>query len=297
MDATSQGDEPALRSRRAIREAELAKAGKKPRRRSTPTSPTASAPSSTGATARARSAARHAAPAPHAWVTRVAVLGSLAAATIAVPLATDTVGADRSPFDLDTVPTGPSTLALLKSGVDTPKTSAAIAAAPRDVRVEATSASRTAERSPLPDCDAGASIDGGNGTLADHSLCDLWQPGERLRADAAVALSALNEGFRARFGRDLCLVDTYRTLSSQYAVKASRGYLAAVPGASMHGWGLAIDLCSQEYSSSEVYGWLWENGAAYGWENPPWAQRGGSGNYEPWHFEYRPGVEEVSYWH
>ncbi|GAA1709596.1 hypothetical protein GCM10009809_02430 [Isoptericola hypogeus] len=282
MEATSQGDAPALRSRRAIREAELAKAGKKPRKR---------APSSSS------SQGRHAAPAGHAWVTRVAVLGSLAAATIAVPLANGAQGGDGSPFELDTQPTGPSTLALLKAGVDTPRTSAAIAAAPRDVRVEAGAASRTAERSPLPGCDADAPIEGGNGTLADHSLCDVWQPGERLRADAAVALSALNEGFKARFGRDLCLVDSYRTLDSQYAVKASRGYLAAVPGASMHGWGLAIDLCSEEYTSSEVYGWLWENGAAYGWENPPWAQRGGSGNYEPWHFEYRPGVEEVSYWH
>jgi len=121
--------------------------------------------------------------------------------------------------------------------------------------------------------------------------------GEAVRADAAVALSALNEAFRVRFGRDLCLVDSYRSISSQYAVKASRGYLAATPGTSMHGWGLAIDLCGDEYRSSEVYGWLWENGPAYGWENPPWAQRGGMGNYEPWHFEYKPGVVEITTWH
>ncbi|MCA5893847.1 M15 family metallopeptidase [Isoptericola sp. NEAU-Y5] len=263
-----------------MREAELEKAGKKPPRRRP-------AQASSG---------RHSAPAGHTWVTRIAVLGSLAAATIAVPLATDAHSGDKSPFDLDTPPSGPSTLALLTSGSDTPATSAAIAAAPRDVRVVA-AASRSAERSALPECDAGASIDGTNGALADHSLCDIWQDGEKLRADAAVALSALNEAFRARFGRNLCLVDSYRSISSQYAVKASRGFLAATPGTSMHGWGLAIDLCGKEYRSSDVYGWLWENGPAYGWENPPWAQRGGTGNYEPWHFEYRPGVEEVSHWH
>ncbi|GAB6936641.1 M15 family metallopeptidase [Isoptericola variabilis] len=284
MEATSQGDAAAPRSRREIREAELARAGKKPRKR----------PSSTRGD---RSAGRHAAPAGHAWVTRLTVLGSLAAATIAAPLVTDDQAHGGTPFDLDTQPTGPSTLALLEQGVDTPRTSQGIAAAPRDVRVEASAASRTAERSPLPGCDAGASIDGGNGSLADHSLCDIWQPGEKLRADAAVALSALNEAFRVRFGRDLCLVDSYRSISSQYAVKASRGYLAATPGTSMHGWGLAIDLCGDEYRSSEVYGWLWENGPAYGWENPPWAQRGGMGNYEPWHFEYKPGVVEITTWH
>ncbi|MFC8599251.1 MULTISPECIES: M15 family metallopeptidase [unclassified Isoptericola] len=282
MEARSQGDAAAPRSRREMREAELARAGKKPRRRTTP----------------AGDGGRHAAPTGHAWITRLTVLGSLAAATIAAPLVTDAqAGHGGTPFDLDTQPTGPSTLALLEQGVDTPRTSQAIAAAPRDARVEAAAASRSTERSALPNCDPNAPIDGTNGQLADHSLCDLWQDGEHLRADAAVALSSLNDAFRARFGRDLCLVDSYRSLSNQYAVKASRGYLAAVPGASMHGWGLAIDLCSQEYRSSDVYGWLWENGPAYGWENPPWAQRGGSGNYEPWHFEYRPGVEEVSFWH
>ncbi|MCK9795774.1 M15 family metallopeptidase [Isoptericola sp. 4D.3] len=274
------------RSRREIREAELARAGKKVRKR---------APSPAGGS---RSGGRHAAPAGHTWITRVTVLGSLAAATIAAPLVTDAQASHGgTPFGLDTPPAGPSTLALLRQGVDTPRTSQAIAAAPRDVRVEAAAASRSTERSPLPGCDPDAPIDGGNGTLADHSLCDIWQPGDKLRADAAVALSGLNDAFRARFGRDLCLVDSYRSISSQYAVKASRGYLAATPGTSMHGWGLAIDLCGDEYRSSEVYGWLWENGPAYGWENPPWAQRGGMGNYEPWHFEYRPGVEEVSHWH
>ncbi len=290
MQSTAHGDPSELPSRRALREAELARSGKKPRRRTT----TAAGPAPRSSS---RQGGRHSAPPAPAWVTRVAVLGSLAAATIAVPLTTDAQGDEASPFDLDTASSGPSTLALLRAGVDTPRTSESIAAAPRDARVEASAASRSSERGPLPDCDPDAPIDGTNGRLADHSRCDLWQSGEELRADAAVALSALNEAFRARFGRDLCLVDSYRSLDSQYAVKASRGYLAATPGTSMHGWGLAIDLCGKEYSSSEVYGWLWENGPAYGWENPPWAQRGGMGNYEPWHFEYRPGVEEVSYWH
>ncbi|WP_143762119.1 D-alanyl-D-alanine carboxypeptidase family protein [Isoptericola variabilis] len=260
-----------------MREAERARSGRKPRKRPAPA---------------------HAAASPgQRWATRLTVLGSLAAATIAVPLGGDDAAVgDESPFALDTSPQGPTTLEVLRQPGPPPRTSAAIAAEVRDSRVTV-AASRSSERDPLPGCDPDAPVEGSNGRLADHSLCALWQEGERLRPDAAVALSALNEAFRARFGRNLCLVDSYRSLASQYSVKASRGYLAATPGRSMHGWGLAIDLCSKETGNAEVYRWLWENGPAYGWENPPWAQRGGSGKYEPWHFEYRPGVEEVSYWH
>jgi hypothetical protein len=275
VEASPVGDDrPA--SRRQIRAAARARAGKRPRR---------------------RTAAHAAPPAQARWITRLTVLGSLAAATIAVPLASDATASDESPFDLETGSLGPTTLEVLREPGSVQRPSAAIAAQVREVRADAAPASRSTERDPLPGCDPDAPVEGTNGNLADHSLCELWQPGERLRPDAAVALSALNEAFRARFGRDLCLVDTYRSLSSQYSVKASRGYYAATPGRSMHGWGLAIDLCSKETGNREVYAWLWDNGAAYGWENPPWAQRGGSGKYEPWHFEYRPGVEQVSVWH
>lgn len=284
MDTTSQDDAPAPRSRRELREAATGRPARTSRRRPA------------GASPGRRGRGAHAAPAGPAWVTRATILGSLAAATIAVPLTGAADADERSPFDLETQPTGPSTLALLQSAPTAPGTSSAIAAAPRERSVAAASRAST-DRDPLPDCDAATPVEGSNGRLADHSLCDLWQDGERLRPDAAVSLSALNEAFNARFGRDICLVDSYRSLSSQYSVKASRGFLAATPGTSMHGWGLAIDLCSQETGNAEVYTWLWDNAPAYGWENPPWAQRGGSGKYEPWHFEFRAGVEEVSTWH
>ncbi len=99
----------------------------------------------------------------------------------------------------------------------------------------------------------------------------------------------MNLAFRARFGRDLCLVDGYRTLTEQRTVKAQRGGLAATPGKSNHGWGLAIDLCRTD-TSGEGWDWLLANGVVYGWENPAWAQSGGSGPFEPWHWEYSRGV-------
>jgi D-alanyl-D-alanine carboxypeptidase len=39
-------------------------------------------------------------------------------------------------------------------------------------------------------------------------------------------------------------------------------------------------------AADEHYAWLLENAPAFGWDNPAWARKGGSGPYEPWHFEY-----------
>lgn len=138
----------------------------------------------------------------------------------------------------------------------------------------------------LADCSGSSNSYGGNGRLASEDLCDLWIPGEQLRGDAAVALAALNEHYKSEFGHDLCLSDSYRTLSSQYATKRSRGYLAATPGTSMHGWGLAVDLCS-ESARGATKAWLDENAAIYGWGNPTWAR---GSKYEPWHWEFIEGA-------
>ncbi|WP_425956388.1 D-alanyl-D-alanine carboxypeptidase family protein [Xylanimonas sp. McL0601] len=242
-------------------------------------------------------------PAPRtrsAWLPRVAVLGALAAATIAAPLAplgSIGGGGGSSPFDLDLAPVGPSTLDVVRNQAAAPATAPGIAAAPVVVRAAAP-VSRSEDRDPLPGCAADTVVTSTNGHLTDAELCDLpFAAGFRLQPRAAVALTALNEAFKAEFGTDIGLVDSYRSLSRQYSVKESRGYLAARPGTSMHGFGLAIDLSSAVTGNSAAYKWLVENGAAYGWENPPWARRGGAGNYEPWHFEFRPGVEEVSTWH
>lgn len=231
--------------------------------------------------------------ASHRWAPRMAVLSTLAVATIAMPLS---AGADDgsgggTPFDTEGRPVGPSALDLATAASTAPAVSESVAAAPRVERAAA--ASRSYDREPLPGCDPSVRPSGTNGNLDQHELCELWQPGDFLRPDAAVALSALNEAFRANFGRDLCLVSSYRTLSTQVSLKGTRGAFAARPGTSMHGWGLAIDLCSIETGSREVYAWLNENGPTYGWANPPWAKRGGGGAYEPWHFEFTQGVEEM----
>jgi hypothetical protein len=127
----------------------------------------------------------------------------------------------------------------------------------------------------------------GNGQIPASALCELsFAPGEQLRCDAAHQIEALNEKFREAFGVNLSVTDSYRSYASQVAVKASRGYFAAPPGMSNHGWALALDLGGgiQGYGSAQ-YAWMRANAPAYGWDNPEWARAGGSKN-EPWHWEY-----------
>lgn len=127
----------------------------------------------------------------------------------------------------------------------------------------------------------------GNGQIPASALCELsFAPGEQLRCDAAHQIEALNEKFRETFGANLSVTDSYRSYASQVAVKASRGYFAAPPGMSNHGWALALDLGGgiQSYGTAQ-YEWMRANAPAYGWDNPEWARAGGSKN-EPWHWEY-----------
>ena len=65
--------------------------------------------------------------------------------------------------------------------------------------------------------------------------------------------------------------------------------MAATPGKSVHGWGLAFDLCDGDDGGAPK-AWLDANSATYGFENPDWAT---SRKYEPWHWEYMPGTQAL----
>jgi hypothetical protein len=161
-------------------------------------------------------------------------------------------------------------------------------------RLLVTRASRGTERSVLPGCSGEVSdaaiANGANGRLPKSMLCTLWDKENQLRSDAAVALAKLNVAYNQRFGQSVCIVDSYRTLSAQYAIKAQRGYFAATAGTSRHGLGLAIDLCGGA-GVRNTAGWTWlrANAPRYGWDNPHWARSDGDGPFEPWHFEYLAG--------
>lgn len=142
-------------------------------------------------------------------------------------------------------------------------------------------------------CDGIVTDPGTNGRVPDSELCDLWQPPHRDRADAAVALFALNDQYVSTFGEPMCLTSAYRTYEEQAALRREVGGIAALAGLSNHGWGLAVDFCRETYIG-ERGDWLWDNAAIFGWENPEWARAGGSGYYEPWHWEYVPGVQAIA---
>ena len=126
-----------------------------------------------------------------------------------------------------------------------------------------------------------------NGRIPADVLCPLsFAPGHMLRCDAAERLTALSAEFEKEFGYPIPLTDSYRPYSMQVAVQDTKPHLAAIPGTSNHGWGLAIDLDDPiAGGSSAEYVWLRLHAPDYGWDNPSWARLGGA-KPEPWHFEF-----------
>jgi cell wall-associated NlpC family hydrolase len=125
-----------------------------------------------------------------------------------------------------------------------------------------------------------------NGLIPPSALCPLGVAGHALRCDAAAAYRALSGAFAGAFGTPLCLTDSYRTYGSQVRLYGEKPALAAVPGTSNHGWGLAVDLCGGvERFGTPEYAWMVANAGRFGFLHPRWADPG-NGREEPWHWEY-----------
>jgi hypothetical protein len=141
---------------------------------------------------------------------------------------------------------------------------------------------------PLPGCPARSTTEGlSNGRLPASVLCVLRDgSGERLRADAAQEFTRMSASYEQAFGRPICVTDGYRTLPEQQVLKRLKPGLAATPGNSEHGWGLAIDLgCGVQSFRSAQHRWMKDNAGRFGWFHPTWARPGG-GQPEPWHWEF-----------
>ena len=126
-----------------------------------------------------------------------------------------------------------------------------------------------------------------NGFLSPATLCPLAAGGgHRLRTDAARAFDRLSAAYAASVGKRLCITDSYRSYAAQVDVFKRKPRLAATPGRSQHGWGLAVDLCGGvQVFGSAAHEWMRANAGQFGWTHPRWAQQGGS-KPEPWHWEY-----------
>ena len=240
---------------------------------------------------------RHASADLRPWLARGAMLGALVAVTIVAP-ATGLVLPGNG-----TIVAGASSAATYAPG-ELPTVVDALAAVPASDNVPELLAftetfddrllqiaSRAAEREGLAGCDPTARPTGTNGNLTQDGLCTIpWDTRFKIRADAANSLAVMNDAYRTRFNRDLCLESGYRSYADQQRLKRTRGRMAAPPGKSNHGWGLAVDFCRSTVSG-ESQQWLIDNGVAFGWVNPNWAKRGGTGPFEPWHWEFEEAVK------
>lgn len=130
-----------------------------------------------------------------------------------------------------------------------------------------------------------------NGQIPTEYLCPLSVDKTKLlRADAADAFNRLSKAYKGKFGSDICVTDAYRSLAEQIDVKRRKPKLAAAPGTSNHGLGLAVDLgCGAQTFGTPVDLWLRANAPSFGWVHPKWADPSGS-KPEPWHWEYASGV-------
>lgn len=126
-----------------------------------------------------------------------------------------------------------------------------------------------------------------NGQWPGSALCALESaPGHMLRPSAARAFDALSAAYQKANGTNLCITDSYRSLPAQIDVKRRKPTLAARPGTSQHGLGLAVDLCGGiESFGTQQHLWMQQHAPLFGFFHPSWAQAGGS-KPEPWHWEF-----------
>jgi hypothetical protein len=123
-----------------------------------------------------------------------------------------------------------------------------------------------------------------NGKLPPSELAPIAQG--RLAVDAAAAWNAMNVEARRR-GCELLptgSMSSYRTYDQQVYLwreyQAGRGSLAARPGSSNHGWGLAVDAANKQ-----MWDMIARIGAPYGWQKQ-WSDAPN----EAWHHSYRKGI-------
>ncbi|NYI59544.1 M15 family metallopeptidase [Cellulomonas soli] len=118
----------------------------------------------------------------------------------------------------------------------------------------------------------------GNGQIPASALAQVGTTGHRLWAPAAEKLTQLISDAAAD-GVTVGITDSYRSYDAQVDLAERKGLyknggLAAVPGTSDHGWGMAVDLSLDD--KAQV--WMREHGDEYGFvEDTP---------REPWHWGY-----------
>jgi len=110
-----------------------------------------------------------------------------------------------------------------------------------------------------------------------------------IRPEASNAFTKMESSFARVFGSGIPVQEGFRSFQRQVELynlyRSGRGNLAAKPGTSNHGSGIAVDLGGAFMNAnSPQHRWLQVNGPKFGWV---WAGRNFS-QVEPWHWEYHP---------
>jgi LAS superfamily LD-carboxypeptidase LdcB len=117
-----------------------------------------------------------------------------------------------------------------------------------------------------------------NGRIPVDALTEIGSTGHRLAAPAATAMEGLLRAAR-QDGVTIGITDSYRSYDEQVDLARRKGLyaqggLAAAPGTSDHGWGLAVDLDLD----AKAQAWMRANAGRFGFtENTP---------REPWHWKF-----------
>jgi hypothetical protein len=119
----------------------------------------------------------------------------------------------------------------------------------------------------------------GNGRIPASALTPIGVGSHRLWAPAAEAYKRMVAD-AARDGVNIGITDSYRSYDQQVDLARrkglySQGGLAATPGKSKHGWGLAVDLDLK----GNAQAWMRANGPKYGFHETV--------SREPWHWEFK----------
>jgi zinc D-Ala-D-Ala carboxypeptidase len=120
----------------------------------------------------------------------------------------------------------------------------------------------------------------GNGKIPKNALGEVGNTGHRLWAPAAEKLTQMIADAK-KDGVTIGITDSYRSYDEQVSLAKrkglySQGGLAAKPGTSEHGWGMATDLDL----NAKALTWMRANADKYGFdENVP---------RETWHWAFKP---------
>lgn len=121
-----------------------------------------------------------------------------------------------------------------------------------------------------------------SGFIPIEALAKIEKGTHYMKPSAAKAYKAMQRAAR-KAGINFAVTDSYRSYDAQVDLKNRKPTLAATPGHSNHGWGLALDI---NINDPKVYEWLAKNAKKFGFEQPM--------SYEPWHWEYGGGFKDVA---